>query len=248
MKAPRPSLVVIAALAGLTACTPAPAPQGINDPDEAANREVHALNLAIDTAVLRPVASAVRSEGPPGPLARVIGNFADNLDEPRRVVNSLLQLRIANAGENALRFVVNTTFGLGGVLDPAGALGLNGKDTDFGETLHVWGVGEGTYVELPVFGPSTSRDAFGMAVDYAINPVRILLDPPESYVATAAGAASRIGDRGRYSNTVDSILYDSADSYAQARLLYLQNRRFQLGQTGGDDAAFEDPYEDPYAQ
>ncbi len=248
MMAPRPILVVFAAVIGLGACAPGPVPQGINDPDEAVNREVHALNLLIDKTVLRPVAQAVTGDGPSGPVAKVIGNFADNLDEPRRVVNNLLQLRVANAAENTLRFVFNTTFGLGGVLDPASALGLNGKDTDFGETLHVWGVGEGTYVELPIFGPSTSRDAFGMAVDYAINPMRILLDPPESGVATAAGVASRIGDRGRYSDTVDSILYDSADGYAQARLLYLQNRRFELGQTGGDDAAFEDPYEDPYAQ
>ena len=73
---------------------------------------------------------------------------------------------------------------------------------------------------------------------------------PEDNVLTAAGVASRLGDRARYSETVDSVLYDSADSYAQARLLYLQSRRFELGQTTGDagDAGFVDPYEDPYGE
>lgn len=248
MLPPRPALGLFALMTGFAACGPAPAPQGINDPDEAANRQVHALNLTVDRTVLRPLARAVTGDGPPGPVGAGIGNFADNLNGPGRVVNNLLQGRIGPAAENTLRFAFNSTFGLAGVLDPASVLGLNGTDTDFGETLHVWGAGEGTYVELPFIGPSTERDVVGMAVDFLINPVRILVPPPESNIGTAAKIASTIGDRGRYSDTVDSILYDSADGYAQARLLYLQNRRFELGQSGVDDTAFEDPYEDPYAE
>lgn len=235
------TLVCLAVGGGLSACGPSPVTDGVNDPNEAANREVHEFNKSVDRALLRPVANAVSGKGEPGPIGKGVANFADNLNEPARVVNSLLQFRIGDAAQSTLRFVFNSTFGVAGILDPSTALGVEVKDTDFGETLHVWGVGEGAYVELPLLGPSTERDTVGRVVDYAINPLRILLDPPESTVATVAGAASTVSDRGRYSGTVDSILYDSADSYAQARLLYLQNRRFELGQTTNDDS-FEDPY------
>jgi len=108
------------------------------------------------------------------------------------------------------------------------------------------GRAEGHYVELPLLGPSTKRDAIGRLVDLFINPVYFLLPKPERYVGTVAGAASKVGDRYRFGSTIDSILYDSADSYAQARLLYLESRRFQLGDMSDDD--YIDPYEDPYAQ
>ncbi len=227
-------------------CAPPPAPQGINDPHETENREMHAFNVAADKHVLKPVSRVFGKPGGGG-AQQGVANFAGNLDLPGAVVNNLLQFRIGKAAENTLRFAINTTVGLGGLFDPATAMGVAGKKTDFGETLHVWGVEEGYYLELPLLGPSTSRDALGEVVDYAMNPVRLLVKTPESYVATAAGLASKFGDRARYSETVDSILYDSADGYAQARLLYLQNRRYELGQTTGDDS-FVDPYEDPYAQ
>ncbi|MEY4306178.1 MAG: hypothetical protein RIT52_2353, partial [Pseudomonadota bacterium] len=130
--------------------------------------------------------------------------------------------------------------------DLATAAGMPENDTDFGETLHVWGVGEGAYLEVPFMGPSTTRDLAGSVIDLAIDPLNHL---NRTQVLGVAGIklASKIGDRGRYSELVDSILYESADSYAQARLLYLQNRRHQLGQTE-DEADFVDPYEDPYAE
>lgn len=238
----RPLFAVLACAAGLAGCASAPPPaQAIFDPNEAANREVHAFNKAIDRSVIRPLAGAMAGEGEPGPVARGVANFADNLNEPGRVVNSLLQFKIGDAAQGTLRFVVNSTLGLAGILDPSTAMGVEVRDTDFGETLHVWGVGEGAYVEAPILGPSTERDVLGDIVDYGINPVRILVEYPESLLATVAGAASKVSDRGRYSSTIDSILYESADSYAQARLLYLQNRRYELGQDVGDDN-FEDPY------
>jgi phospholipid-binding lipoprotein MlaA len=126
------------------------------------------------------------------------------------------------------------------VFDPATAAGVAGDPTDFGETLHIWGVTEGNYFELPLFGPSTDRDALGKVVDIALDPLQLIL-PEKTSLPLVAKVASRISDRGRYSETVDSVLYDSADSYAQARLLYLQNRRFDLGQAPSDES-FEDPY------
>jgi phospholipid-binding lipoprotein MlaA len=242
----KPSLLACATVLFLSACAQKPAPSGITDPLEANNREVHAFNLAVDRALLRPTAQGYGKA--PSPIRQGISNFANNLDMPSDVVNGLLQARPHNAAQNTLRFVVNTTVGIGGLFDPATALGLPAKTTDFGETLHVWGASEGNYVEVPFLGPSTERDLAGKVVDFGLNPLRYILPSPEGNIATVAAAASSLGDRHRYSDTIDSVLYESADSYAQARLLYLQNRRFELGQTTGAaaDDAFEDPYEDLY--
>ncbi len=220
----------------------------MDDPDEAKNREVHAFNQAVDRAFFRP-ASGAYGGVVPEPLRQGVANFAGNLDLPGDVVNNLLQGRIGKAAGNTLRFAINTTIGIGGLFDPARAMGVEGDPTDFGETLHVWGVPEGAYQELPILGPSTDRDTVGRIVDFAMNPVRLAF-PEHATAITAAGFGSTLGDRYRYKTTYDSILYESADSYAQARLLYLQNRRYELGQdagaaAGGDD--FVDPYEDPYA-
>jgi phospholipid-binding lipoprotein MlaA len=238
--------LVLAAIAVLSACTAPPPSAEINDPGEKLNRAAHAFNVDLDKYVLRPVATSVVRPGG-GPVSQGVVNFARNLAGPTDIVNSLLQVRLGRAVENTLRFALNTTIGLGGIFDPAKAMGVAGQTTDFGETLHVWGVGEGAYLEPPMIGPTTSRDLSGIIVDVAMNPLQLLLPAPESYVGTVAGAAAKVIDRGRYVETVDSILYDSADSYAQARILYLQNRRFQLGQTS-NDAAMIDPYEDPYEQ
>jgi phospholipid-binding lipoprotein MlaA len=233
----------------LAACAPKPAPSGFNDPQEANNREIHDFNRAVDQTLVRPVSRAF-GDGPPGPVMQGVSNFSRNLNAPGDVVNNLLQARPQFAVENTLRFVVNSTVGIGGLFDPASRIGLDGKTTDFGETLHVWGASEGNYVELPFIGPSTERDTVGSLVDIVLNPLRYVVPSPEDNILTAANIASRLGDRARYSETVDSVLYGSADSYAQARLLYLQSRRFELGQTSGDAGGedFVDPYEDPYGE
>lgn len=255
------ALVVVAGL--LSACAASPNATGINDPFEPANRKVHAFNKGVDRALVGPASKGYGIV--PEPVKRAVGNVADTLDLPGDIVNNLLQLRLADAGQNSLRLAVNLTFGLGGLIDISTEAGMPGKPTDFGETLHVWGVGEGPYIELPLAGPSTARDTVGMLADIALNPVRLALPTKEANAATILKLFSRLGDRDRFSETVDSLLYESADSYAQARLLYLQNRRFQLGKAAGEagtsddgfidpyadgasDDAFIDPYEDPYAQ
>ncbi len=213
------------------------------DPLEPLNRDIHAFNLAVDQFALRPVASSTTGNGE---VAARLSDFAGNLGKPADVVNNVLQLRLVKASENVLRFGVNTIFGLGGLFDVASAAGMPENDTDFGETLHVWGIGEGAYLEVPFMGPSTTRDFAGTLIDMAIDPLN-QLNRDQVRGAAAAKLAARVADRGRYSEMVDSILYESADSYAQARLLYLQNRRHQLGQDSGEDD-FVDPYEDPYAE
>lgn len=239
------ALAAVFALLTMAACTRDPGTAAFNDPFEAQNRAVHDVNAEVDRLLLRPT-SQVYESGLPKPVQQGISNFSDNFETPGMMVNNLLQGDVEHLVENTFRFVINTTIGIGGVMDAADAIGMGRTSTDFGETLHVWGVQEGAYLELPFYGPSTERDAAGLLVDLVLDPLGFVLPKPEKYLGTITKLASKVGDRGRYSDTVDSILYESADSYAQARILYLQNRRFELGQEVPSDTF--DPYEDPYAQ
>lgn len=210
-----------------------PGPDGINDPYEKQNRKVHAFNRGLDRAVVRPAAIGY-STVLPDEIEDSIGHFAKNLGQPSVMVNSLLQGDLRGVGQSTLRFTINSTLGLLGFFDVATEFKLANHDTDFGETLFVWGAAEGVYLELPVLGPSTTRNAVGKFVNLFTNPLSYTLQSPEKYYGTAASAASGLSTRGRFSDTVDSILYESADSYAQARLIYLQNRRFGLGDASAD--------------
>nr|WP_252731481.1 VacJ family lipoprotein [Lentibacter algarum] len=203
------------------------------DPFEERNRNNHELNKSIDRAVVRPAGNGY-VKIIPKPVQKGVSNFSANLGMPSLVVNNLLQGRIGDAGKNTLRFALNTTIGLGGLVDAAGEFKLEEADTDFGETLHVWGVREGAYVELPVLGPSTERDAVGKVVDLFTNPLSYVLPSPEKYIGTGASLAARLGDRGTYADTLDALLYESADSYSQARAIYIQNRRFELGEDAAE--------------
>lgn len=228
-----------------TACsTPEPGAE-FNDPYEMRNREVHEENLAVDRALF---GGGKPDKKPflPRPVAEGVSNVAENLGTPSDVLNNVLQLRPKPALTNTLRFVINTTVGIGGIFDPATAMGIYADATDFGETLHVWGAPEGAFLVVPVAGPTTERDLVGSVVDVITNPIGMVVDPPESYYLRGLRLAGRAADRQLYGDTVDAILYESADSYAQMRLLYLQNRHFELGIE--EDADVFDPYEDPYGQ
>lgn len=211
----------------LGACTAAPPPAAINDPFEQSNRDVHEWNKRLDSA-FSGGGSAERTPVPEG-IALPVRNFAANSGLPSAVVNGILQGDIGGAATNTFRFMLNTTIGIGGILDPAGAIGLHEEETDFGETLHVWGVPEGAYLELPVLGPSTERDATGRVVDMVLNPLERLAGPDVALAGTVSRLADNIIDRRNFGSTIDDVLYGSADSYAQSRLIYLQNRRFELG-------------------
>lgn len=230
------------------------------DPYEAHNREVHELNKSLDRAVLRP-AGVTYAALVPEPVNELAGNFADNLGAPSDMVNSVLQGRLDDAAVTTVRFVMNSTIGVGGLIDAATAFGIAPRETDFGETLAVWGVPQGAYQELPVLGPSTERATAGMIVDLFTNPLRTALDPSQQRARRSARVAHLVGERGYRRESVDSILRESADSYAQLRLIYLQNRRHQLGaaqedayldpyddSNGQGDGPYIDPYIDPYAE
>lgn len=237
-----PAVFLIAAL-GLSACAApdgAVTRDGILDPYEDGNRRVHEFNRGLDRSLVRP-AGVGFSAVVPDVVEDGIGNFATNVGMPSVMVNGLLQGDLELTGLALSRFFINTIFGFGGLMDVATAFEIPEADTDFGETLYVWGVAEGPYIELPVIGPSTQRHTVGRVVDLFTNPLGYTLDSPERYWGPGASVGQRLSDRGRFTDTVDSILYESTDSYAQLRLIYLQNRRFELGQ--------EDPSQeiDPFA-
>lgn len=237
--------LALAATLFLSACASAPPGTDIWDPYEERNRRTHDANKALDRAFFGRPTAATEPASAAAPLRTGVSNLGANLSLPGHVLNSLLQGRIDAAVENSFRLVLNTTLGFGGLFDPATSIGLPGRPTDFGETLHVWGAPEGAYLELPILGPSTGRDAVGSLVDLAIDPVRFAnITVRERNTVLGTRLLARLGDRAEYSALVESALYQSADSYAQARLLYLQYRRFQLGITADEDLF--DPYEDLY--
>ncbi|KMW60606.1 Lipoprotein VacJ [Candidatus Rhodobacter oscarellae] len=241
------SVALSLALVVLAGCA-APVAEGINDPYEAQNRRVHDFNKRVDSRLLRPAATGYGTTVPK-PVRNGVGNFAGNLATPGYFVNDVLQGNVHDAGSNFLRFLVNSTFGIGGLLDVASEMGIPERRADFGETLHRWGAREGAYIELPFLGPSTTRDTAGTVVDLFTNPLSYVVQAPESIMVPAARGLSGIGTRYEFRDLVDSVLYDSADSYAQARLLYLDNRRFTLGgpsPSTDTTSAEDDPYADPF--
>lgn len=247
------------AVVSLTACAaPQAVPSDGNDPFETANRGVHAVNKALDKYALYPAARAY-DKVMPNFAARAVTNFADTVALPGVAVNHFLQGDIGAGFKMSSRFLINATIGLAGLFDASSEFKLYLDDTDFGETLYTWGVNSGPYVELPLLGPSNARDATGMIVDIAFDPIGALLPDLEQPPRTAARVGRAFDRRTTYATAIDGLLYNSADSYTQAKLYTIQNRRFQL--TGGalatladtpqtadeTGAEFVDPYTDPYA-
>lgn len=234
---------VAAVAAALSGCSN-PGPEGaFYDPLEPQNRAVHQFNKTVDKALVRPTANAYGTVVPK-PVKQGVINFADNLSMPNRFLNNVLQFDVEAAAITTLRFMSNTLFGLGGILDVASDMGLPDEDTDFGETLHAWNVGEGAYVEVPLYGPNTARGTVGLVVDILLlDPLgQVLPNDTDSY-RTTVWALDKLGDRHRYADLIDELLYESVDSYATERSYYLQSRRFELSKE-----LTEADLEDPYAQ
>jgi phospholipid-binding lipoprotein MlaA len=146
-----------------------PADDDSRDPLEGFNRAMYRFNEKLDEYVLKPVAKGYRAVLP-SPVRTGVGNFFSNLHEPIVVVSDLLQGKLVQALSDTGRFVANTTIGIFGLFDPATPLGLPKHHEDFGQTLGVWGVGEGPYIVWPFLGPSTLRDTGGDLVDWQIYP------------------------------------------------------------------------------
>ncbi|MCO4847380.1 MAG: VacJ family lipoprotein [Yoonia sp.] len=234
------AVLVVTALLG--ACSPAPQGVSVHDPYEVQNRRVHAFNKSVSDTFSGAGAGGGSGDAVPTELTDRVVNFGDNVSLPGMVLNGLLQGDLDGAVTNSVRFAINTTVGLLGLFDPADAMGVTEQETDFGETLAVWGVPEGAYLELPLFGPSTERALAGRIVDMLIDPLDSVGTKEQIEYGTVGKLAARVIKVTQAGDTIDSVLNDSADSYTQLRLIYLQNRRFELGTTPPEDAV--DPYDD----
>ena len=218
-------LTAAALAALLTACASVPRDPSlpIDDPNEAFNRKVFAVNQA----VLHPPATAVKAL--PSPVFDRLRDVDDNLKEPRIFANDILQGRMNAAGITFARFLFNSTFGLGGLFDVAGPGGLPKQTGDFGQTLFVWGVPAGTYVVRPYFGPSTQRDAVGGTVDLVGDPVGWSLAIFGWEAAAATGGLDATVHLGLLKEAEES----SIDFYSFLRSDYYQSRRADLREALG---------------
>lgn len=171
----------------------------------------------------------------------VIDNLANFLGLPSQAVNNVLQADAKGFRETFLRFTVNAlTFGMG---DLATEVGIRDNNADFGQTLHVWKFKQGIYHEMPVLGPSTTRNTIGFIVDTTLNPTKYILPNTTDYLGQTFSILDRLGDRKQYSDIVEDTLYKSEDSYTAARSLYLQNRNYKLNE-GVNEKELEDPFAD----
>ena len=228
------SAVVLGLLLSCSGCatTPSSSPTADeadtdNDPAEGVNRAIFKANLAADHAVMRPVAEAY-TDHVPEVVQTGIHNVVQNLKEPAVALNDLLQGNVNYAWQSVQRLAVNTTVGAAVVVDVAAKWGLPPHKADFGQTLAVWGVGEGPFVELPLLGPSNPRDALGTAVDLALNPLTFVGGAPATYAGVATGGANLIDTRAQHLQDLDALERDSLDYYATLRSVYRQHREAEI--------------------
>lgn len=196
-----------------------------NDPFEGSNRFFFDVNQVLDDVLLRPVSVAYRAVMPD--FARDgVRNFMNNLNSPVIFANDLLQGEGDRAGDTLVRFGINSTIGLGGLIDVAKEVGYAYHDEDFGQTLAVWGVDEGPYLYLLLMGPSSARDFTGFVVDRGFDPLTYVNwgDDDLEYVPVARTVLNVIDLRSRNIETLDDIERSSVDYYASIRSLYRQSR------------------------
>lgn len=196
-----------------------------NDPLEGFNRGVYKFNDVADKAVIKPVAGAYKAVLP-SPVRSGVNNFFSNLNTFVSVINDLLQFKFDKAAEGAGRFVINSTFGIAGLVDVASMDGIEKRNEDFGQTLGHWGVGSGAYIVLPFLGPSSVRDTTGLVVDtLAFDPISYVEDPATRNVARTI---KLIDKRAQYLPASDLLDEAALDPYAFMRDAYFQRRNSQI--------------------
>jgi phospholipid-binding lipoprotein MlaA len=210
-------------------------PRNSDDPLEGYNRAMFAFNENLDKALVKPVAQAY-DYVTPKPVQTGVGNFFSNLADPWIGLNNMLQGKPAEAFSDWMRFMVNSVFGIFGLLDIASEARLPKHDEDFGQTLAVWGVGEGPYFVVPFFGPRTVRDAAVLPVDLAGDKIwRAGHVPTRNAIRVLDVTHTRATLLG-----ADRTLEESTfDKYAYLRDFYLQQRRYKV-HDGNPPVEYED--------
>ncbi len=236
MRAPR-TLFLCLSLVLLTACATLPpgSTRTPRDPWERMNRTTFKFNTTLDHAVLRPVARGYHRVVPAF-AQNGVSNFLSNLAYPKVMINDLLQGQLRAFGNDTARLLMNTTFGVGGLFDPATRAGLDRNDRDFGQSFGKWGMRTGPYLVLPFFGASDVRDAFGKLPEYFADPRYFIRNPWVEWPLWGLGVIHARVDLLPLDPTVDSAY----DPYALVRNVYLQQRDFKVY---GDTTHHEDEEE-----
>jgi phospholipid-binding lipoprotein MlaA len=228
-------VMLLTATLALGACATAPTEpaaraefEKTNDPLEPMNREIFDFNLFVDRIALKPIAQGYVFIVPEGGR-NSLRHFLDNLGEPIIFANNLLQGEFKRAHDTLARFLMNSTFGVGGIMDLATRAGLEKQSGDFGQTLYSWGVDDGPYLVLPILGPSNPRDAVGYGVDAYADPWGHLASNYHRwYLSLVRGAVDGIDLRARNLDTFDELQRNAIDFYAELRSLFRQHRAVEL--------------------
>jgi phospholipid-binding lipoprotein MlaA len=234
------SQIALAASLLLVGCASAPTANP-KDPWEPMNRSVASFNDKVDDNVLKPLAIGYRNVVPDliqTGVRNVFNNFADMWS----TVNNLLQLKPINTAESLGRVIVNTVFGIYGIFDVATYIKLERHPEDFGQTLGYWGVPNGPYLVLPLFGPSTLRDGASLPVDFAVSPTQLIADIPTRNEVFALRLISKRAELLKSGSMLEEA---SIDKYSFTRDAYLQYRRSQI--YDGNPPDEEDSNNDPSA-
>ncbi|MCK5375050.1 MAG: VacJ family lipoprotein [Alphaproteobacteria bacterium] len=215
----------------LSSCTSSNGPDVIDsgnaiyDPYEEYNRAVTSFNLAVDRTVVNPVIKGYRTVTP-APARTGLQNVMKNLRSPINLINQLLQGDMDGVGNVLVRAVVNTTIGVGGIFDVAGYEGIPYESEDFGQTLAVWGVGNGPYIVVPFFGASTLRDYGGLFADSMMDPLRWYIhNADKKGLYYAKTGTNYLLLRDSLYDTMTELERSSFDYYAAIRSTYYQYRK-----------------------
>ena len=209
------------------------------DPIESINRKTHEFNKGLDRYAIKPTSNIYGSYIPK--LIRIpISNFRGNLNEPRRFINHIFQRDLSGAGTDLSRFLINSTLGIGGLIDVASMWNIYPRSTGFDETFRSINIPQGAYVELPLFGPSSARGTVGLITDYALNPSKPITAGIDGIVMLGVEVANVFQKRYEFAPMIDATLYNSADSYSASRNVFLQTKQeFNIDDA---DADVFDPY------
>lgn len=217
------------------------------DPNEQTNRKFYNFTDAVDRNVLAPVAD-VYIKYIPNPMQRSIGNFYDNLAYPNVILNAFLQGKVRQGFQDSLRFVVNSTIGLGGLFDMAAPMGLVQHDEDFGQTLGVWGVNTGSYLFVPLIGPSSYRDAPGIPVSVFSNLLFYAGAVASTAIVGPVTVLGIIDKRARLSGPMRVRDQAALDPYLFVREGFLQQRKHLIYDGDPPPEVYDDPIDDDSVQ
>ena len=208
---------------------------------EGVSRSVFKFNMAFDTAVLEPIAKGYNKL--PEPIKNGTSNFTSNVATLLSIPNSLLQGNIKQVGHSTGSFLINSTFGILGVLNPAEKMGLKPHREDVGQTLGTYGIGPGCYLVLPILGPSTARDSFGLLADTFVDPFAHVTIRENELLGISGNdldyflvkGVTAVDFRADNDQNFESLEKNSLDLYSSLKSVYLQSRENKIRNSIEDD-------------